>query len=76
MAGRIHESGLKQDRCEGQHGRNPEERHLCINRWLVEGVVAGYLAVRVFCGRVFPDASPRLTSLPFLQQVVWVPASW
>lgn len=55
MAGGINESGLKQDRCEGQHGRNPKGSH---NRWLVESVVVGYLAVSIFCGRVFPDASP------------------
>lgn len=71
MAGGINESGLKQDRCEGQHERNPEGSHLYVNRWFVEGVVVGYLAVRVFCGRVLPDASPLciMPRNPFLQRV-------
>lgn len=58
MAGGINESGLKQDRCEAQHGRNHEGGHLNVNRWFVEGVVVGYLAVRVPLGRVLPDGSP------------------
>lgn len=33
-----------------------------MNRWLLEGVVSGYLAVRVFRGRVLPVASPPLIS--------------
>lgn len=49
-----------------------------MNRWLLEGVVSGYLAVRIFRGRVLPDASPPLISPrdPFLHQVVWAPVSW
>lgn len=43
---------------KGNTGKNPEGSHLYVNRWLVEGVVEGYLAVRVFCGRVLPGASP------------------
>lgn len=76
MAGGVHESGLKEDRCEGQHGRNPEGRHLCVNRWLGDGGCCCRLLGSEFSWGGFPDASPHLTSLPFLQQVVWVPASW
>jgi len=59
MAGGINESGLKQNGCEGQHGRNPEGGHLYVNSWLVGGIATRYLAVRVLCGRAFPGASPR-----------------
>lgn len=54
VAGGINESGLKQDRCEGQHGGNPERKHFYAGRWFV----AGYF-VRVFCERLLPGISPR-----------------
>lgn len=50
LAGGINESGLKQDRCEGQRGRNPRGSHLYASRWLVEDVV-GDSAATIFSWR-------------------------
>lgn len=41
LAGGINESGLRQDRCEGQRGQNPRGSHLYASRWLVEDVIVG-----------------------------------
>lgn len=45
VAGGINESGLKQDRCEGQHGRNPERRYLYAGKWFVTGYLVRLLQV-------------------------------
>lgn len=45
VAGGINVSGLKQDRCEGQHGRNPERRHLYAGRLFVAGYLVRLLQV-------------------------------
>lgn len=45
VAGGINELGLKQDRCEGQHGRNPERRYLYAGRWFVASYLVRSLQV-------------------------------
>lgn len=82
LAGGIKDSGLRQDRCEGQRGgqtRNPRGSHLYASRWLVEDVIVGE---NVSLQRKSPpggfarslSTSHRSRDPPSLHRVAWVPA--